>query len=470
MPVGAEFPIKALSLFRSTPYKVMYGGRGGSKTWDFCRALLILGSREPLFILCARELQKSIAESTHRTLVTQIEPLGLSNFYTVLSHKIIGKEKVNRFTGRRGRTEFVFAGIKNNITAIKSMEGIDICAVFEANGVTQHSWDILLPTIRRDAPHGPFGKGSEVWVEFNPELGTDETYKRWVLDPPQPVLRLQDHEQVDAYLKSGAEVSSVVTEINWRDNDWFPNFLHKQKEELKKKDYESYLTIWEGHIRRVLQGAIYAKELEAAQKANRISANVVHNKSHAVDVAVDLGRADTCALWFVQQWGMEHHFIGYYANFGCDWSHYLEEMQGRGYRIGKIYLPHDAAHEQLAAKKSIVAQTRDAYPNDGQVVVVPRTPNVANDINAVRLMFSRFFFAEKSCADGLQALAHYRYEVDEETREVSPKPLHDWASHCADALRCYVMGLVDYGRHSKPQYHMPNAPLTRTGDRLGWMQ
>ena len=435
--LDAEFPEKALSLFKPAPYKVMYGGRGGSKTWDFCRALLILGARRKLFILCARELQKSIAESVHRILATQLEPLGLGHFYTVMSHKIVGTNG----------TQFVFAGIKTNITAIKSMEAIDVCAVFEANGVSQHSWEVLLPTVRRDPPYGPFQLGSEIWVEFNPELGSDETYKRWVLDPP-----------ADTFLK----------EINWRDNPWFPQILRNQMDEMRRKDYENYLTVWEGKVRRVVAGAIYAKELEAAQKDNRISPQVAHDRGRAVDVAVDLGRADTCALWFIQQSGMQHHFINYYSNVGYDWSHYLEHIQGTKYRIGKIYLPHDAMHETIVASKSVFGQTRDAYPNSGQVQAVPVTKKVANDLNQVRMMFSRFYFSETKCADGLQALSHYRYKVDEEKKDpygrgaLSPEPDHNWASHGADALRCYVMGMIDHGRQARPQMHQP-FPLPQPG-------
>jgi phage terminase large subunit len=445
----ALFPPKVLPLFEPAPYKVLYGGRGASKTWAFCRALLILGAREvhtPLFILCAREIQKSIAESVHRVLATQLVPLGLADFYEVQSHRIIG----------RNGTQFVFAGIKNNINAIKSMEGIDICAVIEANGVSAYSWDTLLPTIRRDPPYGPFGKGSEIWVEFNPELATDETYKRWVLNPPH---------------------GTFVREINHSDNPWFPDISRRQMDEMRKRDYENYLTIWEGKVRRVVQGAIYAKELEAAMMSGRVSPNVRHDKSRAVDIGVDLGRADTCCLWFVQQWGMEHRFVDYYSNVGYDWSHYLEEIQGRRYRIGKIYLPHDGRHETVAAKKSIEAQTKDAYPNDGQVVVVERTPNVVNDINAVRMTFPRFCFNEEKCTDGLQALAHYKYDVDEENKDPKGnavralKPLHTWASHGADALRCYVMGLQTGDRFKRQQMHMPSpGPQPGSVPRgLGWM-
>src|SRR5579859_7610069 len=107
----AKFPEVAFDLlFRAAPYKVLYGGRGSGKTWSVCRALLILGVRKKLFILCAREIQKSIKESVHKTLADQIDDLGLGWFYRVLETSIIGKNG----------TRFTFAGIRNNITAIKS--------------------------------------------------------------------------------------------------------------------------------------------------------------------------------------------------------------------------------------------------------------------------------------------------------------------------------------------------------------
>src|SRR5271157_1032571 len=178
---SAYFPDRAQFLFAPSPYKVLHGGRGAAKTWAFARALLILGYHSKLFILCAREIQKSISESVHKVLSEQITELGLDiptpkypqGFYRVTQNSIDG---VNG-------THFAFAGIRNNVNAIKSMEGIDVCAVFEATFVSQYSWEILLPTVRRDPPHGPFGLGSETWVEFNPELDTDFTYQRWILNP-----------------------------------------------------------------------------------------------------------------------------------------------------------------------------------------------------------------------------------------------------------------------------------------------
>lgn len=425
----AEFPAKAQALFKPAPYKVFHGGRGATKTWDFTRAALILGARRKLFIPCLREIQKSIRDSVHKLLSEQIVALRLDRFYDVQDQRIAGKND----------TEFVFHGIRNNITAIKSMEAIDLALIFEATFVSQRSWEILLPTVRRDPPFGPFGLGSEVWTEYNPELATDYTHAFWVGDPPGGIEPLPDFNDPAAVAEwiNVPTTKTIVVECNWRDNPWFPETLERQRLDTLNRDPDGYLTIWEGKTRKVLQGAIYARELLAATNEGRIHPRIHYDPSVPVNVSFDLGKSDMCAMWFWQQIGMEHHAIDFYGNCGFGFEHYLKEIQDRKYLIGKIYLPHDASHDVQAAPKTIAAQAREAYPGDGRVIVVPRIPNITLGINAVRNLFPRLYFNEVKCADGLTALQHYQYEVDSETKERSIRPLHNFASNPADALRTY---------------------------------
>lgn len=98
--VTAEFPEKLRFLFQPSRYKVLHGGRGGTKSWGIARALLILGIRNPLRILCARELQKSIKDSVHKLLEDQIHELGFEGFYEVQKASIKGKN--NRACGNWG--------------------------------------------------------------------------------------------------------------------------------------------------------------------------------------------------------------------------------------------------------------------------------------------------------------------------------------------------------------------------------
>ena len=89
--IDAGFPKKLEFLFAPARYKVLYGGRGGSKSWGIARALLLQGQKKPLRILCARETMRSIADSVHKLLSDQIVALGLEAHYTIEKASIRGK-------------------------------------------------------------------------------------------------------------------------------------------------------------------------------------------------------------------------------------------------------------------------------------------------------------------------------------------------------------------------------------------
>ncbi len=418
--IKAPFPEKALRLFEPAPYKVMHGGRGGSKSWDFVRAALILGSYRPLYILCVREFQNSMAESAHKLISDQIVALGFHEHYAKDAgpndKPIPAKYKVleSEIVGVNG-TRFVFKGIRTHAHAIKSMEGVDLCLVFEARLISHNSWENLLPTVRRDPPFGPFGQGSEVWVEFNPDLTTDYTYQYWVADPPP---------------------GTIVIEINWQDNPYFPDFLRRQKDHMKASDLDSYNTVWGGKTRRVLKGAIYAKELQAAIDDGRINNDIKYNRMAGVVIAMDLGVADMTSMWFMQQVGQMHNAIDFYENCGFDISHYIEEAQNRKMLIKWILLPHDAVQRHTSAKKTVKAQVEEAYP--GKVKLIRRVPAKLIRINRTRQMFPRFQFHETATSDGVKSLTHYQYGVDDKGNRTK-EPLHNWASHASEALGEYCM-------------------------------
>ena len=160
MRITADFPRKLTFLFEPARYKVAHGGRGSGKSWAFARALILMAAKKPLRILCGREVQKSIKDSVHRLLNDQIQALGLGASFDVLENEIRGKNG----------SLFLFAGLsQHTVESIKSFEGVDICWLEEAQVITKRSYDVLLPTIRKD--------GSEVWLSLNPDMDTDETYQ-----------------------------------------------------------------------------------------------------------------------------------------------------------------------------------------------------------------------------------------------------------------------------------------------------
>ena len=416
---NAQFPLKLQCLFEKSRYKVLYGGRGGAKSWGVARALLIKAAKEPLRILCAREFQTSIRDSVHKLLCDQIESLGLLSFYEITQNSIRGKNG----------SEFSFVGLKNNVANVKSYEGVDICWVEEAQTTSRMSWNVLIPTIRKE--------GSEIWITFNPELETDETYQRFVVNPPD---------------------DCKVVKINWSDNPWFPETLRLEKDALKSRDPQAYNVVWEGLCRQTVDGAIFAKEMQLAELDGRIT-KVNYDPMKPVHAVFDLGWADSTAIWFVQFIGMETRLIRYVEDNQQTISHYLALMQTYGYIYDTLWLPHDAQNKTLASNgKSIEEIVRAA---GYKTRVIERTP-ILDSINAARTTFRNCWFDRENCYDGLQCLRHYRYEVDPETGQFGRMPLHDQYSHGADAFR-YIGLMVNEPKARRKQQPQGYAQA------YGWM-
>jgi len=417
METNAQFPVKMASLFDKARYKVYYGGRGAGKSHSAAKALLILGAKSQIRVLCAREYQTSIKDSVHKLLCDQIELMNLHGFYEITQSSIRGKNG----------TEFAFVGLKNNVANVKSYEGVDYCWVEEAQTVSRHSWNTLIPTIRKE--------GSEIWITFNPELETDETYQRFVVRPPE---------------------QAVVQKINWSDNPWFPEVLALEKDSLKSRDPSAYQTVWEGLCRLTVDGAIFANEIQVAELDDRIT-KVNYDPTKPCHVIFDLGWADSTAFWILQFVGMETRLIRYHEDNQKTISHYLALLQTYGYMYDTLWLPHDAQNKTLASNgKSIEEIVRSA---GYKTRIIERTP-IADSINAARTIFRNCWFDRENCYDGLQCLRHYRYDVDPETGQFSRQPLHDQYSHGADAFRYIGLMINEPKPRRKVQnqhYGQPNS-------------
>jgi phage terminase large subunit len=415
-----RFPAKLKCLFvpEKSRYRILYGGRGGSKSWNIARALLLKGCEQTIRVLCAREFQTSIKDSVHKLLSDQIYNLGLEAHYEITQTTIRG---ING-------TEFIFVGVKNNTNNVKSIEGIDICWVEEAQSVSPNSWNVLVPTIRK--------ADSEIWISFNPELPTDETWKRFVLNPPE---------------------NSVVQKINWNDNPWFPEVLDLERRSLQARDLEAYNNVWEGIPRQTVDGAIFAKELTMAELQGRIC-NVPYDATKPVHAVFDLGWADQTACWILQFVGQETRLLRYFEDSQQTMSYYMAKLQSFGYLYDTIWLPHDAKAKSLGTGKSIEEIVR---ASGYKVQVLDRVP-VADSINAARTIFNRCYFDRQNTEEGLQCLRHYRYDVDPESKVFSPKPLHDEYSHGADAFR-YIGLMINEPRKAAPQRANQRAPASWMG-------
>lgn len=401
----AQFPSKLRFLFTPKRYKVAYGGRGGAKSWGFARALIALSANRPLRILCARETMKSIADSVHKLLSDQTEAMGLSHRFVITKNSIVSD----------CGSEFIFAGLRHNIDNIKSIESCDIAWVEEAHSVSKGSWDKLIPSIRKD--------DSEIWVTFNPELETDDTYRRFIISRP---------------------TNATVVEVNYMDNPWFPTVLQIEMEDMRTRHPEDYEHIYLGKPVSMVHGAIFGEQMKKARKEGRICL-VPYDKTKPVDTVWDLGFQDLTAIWFVQQYGGYYNFIDYEEGSGLEISDYIIKLQNRGYVYGTDWLPFDGVdtiiHNKLAGgtrEMSIEMLMRAAARKPRMVPKV----FIGDRINAGRAIFDRCRFDERKCLEGISALQHFQWGLEDielskpgmPVRKGGKEPLHNWASHAAEAF------------------------------------
>lgn len=399
-------------IFKPYRYKVFYGGRGGAKSHNIARYLLIEGARKPMRFLCARELQGSIHDSVHKLLSDIIAEYELNSFYEVQQATIKGANG----------TEFFFKGLKHNATEIKSMEGVDKVWVEEAERVSSNSWEILIPTIRKP--------NSEIIISFNPKHPTDPTYERFV---------------------ANADESMLVKKVSWQDNPFFPEVLNEERQRMQRQDPIAYQHVWEGDFDERHFGGIYANYVDTARGEDRIT-NVPHKDGCGVITAWDLGRSDSTCIWFAQKVGFQTRIIDYYENNGQDLAHYADIIAKKRYRYDAHFLPHDAAHERLGMGSSIQGQLKTL----GVPAKILKIGSVAARIELGRDLLKTAFVDEQKCRDGLHALMNYQYEWDENRNKFKDKPLHDWASDGADAFGYLAQAILQDEKKSRPKPRRQN--------------
>jgi phage terminase large subunit len=189
--------------------KILYGGRGGAKSYSIAQILVSKALASPIKILCVRETQNSIIDSSLGVIKTVINDMGLQDMF-----------KDTKYTLKcLNGSEFLFRGMQQP-HRIKSLENIAIAWVEEADSLSAESWGILLPTIRKE--------DAEIWVSFNPDTVDDFIYKEFIL---------RDNDLVEK------------RHINYDDNPFLSDTLLRQIEYMKSTEYEKYLHVYKGEPR-----------------------------------------------------------------------------------------------------------------------------------------------------------------------------------------------------------------------------
>ena len=233
--------IEKRTVFREDiTYFVPYGGRGSAKSFTFIDACVVEAALRPVRILCTREIQLSIDESIKAEIEAAIVDRGLSHFFKITEKQIVG---ING-------SKFMFKGIKNNIKNIKSISDVDIVLCEESENVSKNSWDKLLPSIRPRKPFGGRGKRPINIIIFNPDDELDDTYQRFIINPPP---------------------RSIVKLINWRDNKYFPENLEEMRvHSLKTRPISDHEHDWEGKPKSASSDVIIQRDwVRAARFASK---------------------------------------------------------------------------------------------------------------------------------------------------------------------------------------------------------
>ncbi|MCC7462105.1 MAG: PBSX family phage terminase large subunit [Gammaproteobacteria bacterium] len=383
-------------------FRVLYGGRDGAKSWSIARRILQLGVMRPLRVLCTREVQKSISESVHQLLRDQVAAMGLSSHYEVQQQYIRG---VNG-------TQIAFHGLSGQTaSSIKSFEGIDICWLEEAQTISKRSWDLLEPTIRAE--------GSEIWASFNPDMDTDETYRRFVVNPPDDAL---------------------VVQIGWQDNPWRSKALDSARERMAREAPDDYAHIYGGQCRPAIEGAIYFGEVSSLRQAGRLC-NVPYDPMLKVHVVADLGFNDFMSLILVQRLASEIRIIRYIEDRMRTIPSYSEELRALNLNWGKVWLPHDARAKTLTSSSNpLGASAEEQFRKLGWDVEIVENVEIEQGIRKVREVFPRLYMDKTNASELLNRLGRYRRRVNSEGQ--ASTPLHDDESHGADGMR-YVSLIAD---------------------------
>jgi len=192
-----------------------------------------------------------------------------------------------------------------------------------------------------------------------------------------------------------------------------------------------------------VKGAIFAAELRAAREGKRVT-RVPYDRGILVDTFWDLGVGDSTAIWFVQASGLEIRLIDYYEHNGVGLDHYVALIKSKNYSYGRHVAPHDIEVKELGTGKTRLETASKLGIN---FEVAPKM-GLEDGINAARLIFDRCYFDADRCDKGLECLMNYRRDFNTRIDEFKPVPVHDWASHGADAFRYMA---VSIRRRDKPQ-------------------
>lgn len=391
-----EIPPKLIPAFEGNyRYRCSHGGRGSAKTRTFALMTAIRGYMAAMngqsgVILCAREYMNSLEESSMEEVKQAIRSVPWLNDFYELGEKYIRTKcrSVN----------YVFAGLRHNLDSIKSKARILIAWVDEAESVSEIAWTKLTPTVRE--------AGSEIWVTWNPERDGSATDKRFRKNPPD---------------------NSVVVEMNYGDNPWFPSVLEEERlSDQERLDSATYAWIWEGAY------------LENSDK--QVLANKYVVKSFPDDLWQKADR-----LLFGADFGFAKDPNTLLRQFILNDCLYIEyEVYGVGVELD--YMP--AFYDKIPESRKWPIKADSARPEtisylkrQGFNISAAKKWQGSVEDGITHLRGFKQIIIHPRCKETAKEARLYSYKTDRITGEVLPV-IEDKNNHCWDAVRYGLDGYI----------------------------
>lgn len=375
-------------------YKVIYGGRGSGKSRNVATELLLRAASEPLRILCCREIQKSINDSVKKLLDDRRREL---EYLDITSTGFFHSTKNSIITSFG--SEFLFAGLRSNAESIKSLEGVDICWVEEAQTISRESLDILIPTIRKE--------GSEIWFTMNPRYEDDPIYADFIKEEePRP--------------------GTVRRRVNYDENPWFPSVLYDEMMYDLNKDRDKYSHIWEGELLRHDNAKIFkhGSDWEIGEVPDppdgvqlRYGADWGEGKSDPTTLTRSWTDLDKRIIYVDREWWAleaEYHNVvaGFKQTGGSDFTKARSDtIRCDSSRPGIMKFLRRGGLLAIGAKKG--------------------PGSVQDGINYLK---SFKIIVDPKCKHTIDEFDHYKYKINKRTEEILNDP-EDKDNHCIDSLR-----------------------------------
>jgi len=333
---------------------------------------------------CYREIQRSIRDSVKRLLDDKIAAAGLGSFFQSTDTEIRGPNG----------SLFIFNGLRTNPDAVKSTEGLDIAAVFEANKVSKRSWELLIPTVRKT--------GSEIWAEWNPEFEDD---------PVDQLFRGPD----------GAPPGSIVRQVNWQQNPFFPSVLMQELEWDRKRDPEKYQHIWMGGYQRHSEARVFRNwTVEDFERPSGTVYRLGADWGYSIDPVVLVRCSIEGRRLYIDH---EAYMVGCEIDQTPDLFDRVPESR-------KWFITADSARPE-----TISYMQKHGYPKINHAA-----KGKGSVEEGIAFLQSYDIVVHPRCQHVIDELTLYSYKKDPLTDKVLPV-LEDKHNHCIDALRYACEGI-----------------------------